>query len=388
MTDTAKAPRRTAARLRRPAARQSAQSGAWAGWIAALVAGLPVAASAAPGADKAFTVANYPVEATAKDAVTAKDRAMTDGQQAAFRSLLKRLVPVTAYDRLKRLKSVKAGDLIDGVSIRSESNSSTEYIASLDFSFQPDGVRTILRREGVPFVDTQAPEVVLVPAVREGAASVPAAAAAWSAAWKGLDLANTLTPARLEAMKPQVHADTLKMLTDGSGGGERILKGEYKADLIVVAIADIDPAGRRLTVTLAGQDAVGPINWARAYRIAPGDHAYALELAAVVGLGVLEGRWKAAQAVSRGGIEQLAGGGTPVRMVIEFSSLGQWNDIRGQLLETRGVEDVRIDGVSARSADVSLSYPGGAEQLAEAMAAKGMQLRNEPGAGWVLRPRF
>ena len=43
--------------------------------------------------------------------------------------------------------------------------------------------------------------------------------------------------------------------------------------------------------------------------------------------------------------------------------------------------------VSARSADVSLNYPGGAERLADAMAAKGLALRNEGGA-WVLRPRF
>lgn len=352
-----------------------------------LLAMAPFAAAAAPGADKAFTVANYPVEARAKDAVTAKDMAMTDGQQAAFRSLLKRIVPVTAYDRLKRLQGVKAGDLIDGVSIRSESNSSTEYIASLDFSFQPDGVRTILRREGVPFVDTQAGVVLLVPTVREGAAGTPSAAASWTAAWRGLDLAHTLTPLKLEALKPEVHADTIKMVTDGTGGGDRVLRGEYKADRVILAVADLDTAGRRLTVTLAGEDSVGPIHWKRTYRMAPGDHAYALELAAVVGLGVLEGRWKAMQADGHGGVDGLAAGGAPVQIQVAFSGLAQWNDIRGQLLDTRGVEDVRIDGVSARSAEVSLSFPGGAERLADAMAAKGLQLKSEGGV-WVLRSRF
>ena len=69
-------------------------------------------------------------------------RRMADGQQAAFRSLLKRLVPVTAYDRLKRLSALKASGFLDGVTVRSERNSSTDYIASLDFSFRADSVRT------------------------------------------------------------------------------------------------------------------------------------------------------------------------------------------------------------------------------------------------------
>ena len=57
----------------------------------------------AQAADNVFTVANYPVEAQAENAVAAKEKALAEGQQAAFRSLLKRLIPVTAYARGKRL---------------------------------------------------------------------------------------------------------------------------------------------------------------------------------------------------------------------------------------------------------------------------------------------
>jgi len=355
--------------------------------LAALLALSVGGMACAAASDKVYTVGSYPVEATAKDAVTAKDRAMTDGQQAAFRSLLKRIVPVTAYDRIKRLKTVKAADLVDGVAIRSERNSSTRYIASLDFSFQPDGVRTLLRREGIPFVDRQAPGIVLVPIVREAADVPRTASAAWTDAWKALDLVNTLTPARLEAPKAEVHADTWKLLADGTGGAERIVAGEYKAELVVAALVDIDAAGRRLHVTLAGRDAVGPLAWRRSYRMAPGDLEYAMELASIVALGVLEGRWKAVEAGLRGGVEAMAEPGQELRVEIAFQSLAQWNDMRAQLLETDGVEDVRIDGVSARSAEVSLRFPGGAERLADALASKGMALRDEGGI-WVVRPRF
>ena len=103
-----------------------------------LAAGASDRAAAAP-TDTVFTVANYPVEARADNAAAAKDKALADGQQAAFRSLLKRLVPVTAYARIKRLAGVKAGDLVDGFRVRSERNSSTDYIASLDFYVPVEG---------------------------------------------------------------------------------------------------------------------------------------------------------------------------------------------------------------------------------------------------------
>src|SRR5204862_2919839 len=124
----------------------------------------------------------------------AKTKALADGQQAALRSLLKRLVPVTAYQRLRQLPPIQAGDLVDGVKVRSERNSTTEYIASLDFSFQSKAVRDLLRREGIPFTDEQAPALTIVPIWKAGTPDASKDEAAWTNAWKGLDLEHALTP--------------------------------------------------------------------------------------------------------------------------------------------------------------------------------------------------
>ena len=62
-------------------------------WLAIAVLG-PGLLAGAQAAETVFTVGNYPVEARADNAVAAKTQALADGQQAAFRSLLKRLVPV------------------------------------------------------------------------------------------------------------------------------------------------------------------------------------------------------------------------------------------------------------------------------------------------------
>jgi len=182
------------------------------------------------------------------------------------------------------------GDLLEGVKVRAERNSATDYIASLDFSFQSKGVRDMLRREGIPFTDEQAPVVTLVPVwLAAGAAK---ADSAWTAVWSGLDLEHALTPGKLQALKADVTADTVNALLAGDGGAMRALARAYQSELVLLAAAAADPASGRLNVTLTGRDAVGAFTLKRAFRLDRGDPAYTSELAAVVLLGILEGRWK------------------------------------------------------------------------------------------------
>ncbi len=373
--------------------------------LAAASMSLP-AAWAAP-ADAVFTIGNYPVSASDANAVVAKDKALSEGQKAAFRSLLKRIVPVTSYKQLSRLQSIKAADLVSGVSVRSERNSSTEYIASLDFAFQAEAVRSTLRREGIAFVDQQAEPVTVVTVTRSGNPSEARDdTSTWNTAWKDLDLDHTVTPVKLEALKPEVHNDTINMVMSGDDNGVRILAGEYKSDRVVLAIVEPDLAARKMTVTLAGQDAVGPILLKRQYRIYDGDYNYACELAAVVALGVIEGRWKAIKAPALaanaapaatdavppwaapvGGTADPASG-ERFNLAVEFTSLSQWNDIRAQLLDTPGVEALDVTTVSARNAGIALNFPGGARALANALGARGLTLSDGGGSGWVLRSRY
>jgi len=345
-------------------------------------------AHAAGGADTIFTVGNYPVEARAKDAVTAKNTALADGQQAALRSLLRRIVPVTAYARLRQMPPVKAADIVNGVSVRSERNSTTDYIATLDFSFQPQGVRDILRRNQIPFVDVPAPQTVLVPLYRAGAdAAFENGAGFWYDAWKGLDLTHTVAPLKLEPLKVGVTVETVQSLAKGTNGADRIVSGEYGNQRVIMAIAEPDATGKKLTVTLAGTDAVGTFSLVRHYRLSGGDKAYTAELAAVVGLGVLEGRWKAGKGGAVGGVDISGAGADAIQIIVEFANLAQWNDIRSRLLDADGAFDVAIGSVSARSAEVSLRHPGGALGLNQSLAGHGLTM-SQNGAAWLVRSTF
>ena len=358
-----------------------------------LTALVTATATLAAAADKPYTVGNYPVDATAIDAVAAKEKALADGQQAALKSLFKRLVPVTAYPRLAKLRGLKAGDYIDGVSVRKERNSSTQYIATLDFAFQPKAVREVLRREGSPFVDLQAPAVLIVPVyiAPPTNTTVPAALnlasgqKTWMDSWKGLDLTHALTPVKLDVMKPVIHAETLKGIVAGQDNAIRILTNEYNSELALVAIAEPDLQTKKLTVTIAGRDAAGVFTLKRTYRYLINDFSYATELASLVALGTLEGRWKAIK--SRPSIgRSFTGSGppAPVQLTVEFSNAADWPDLRRQIAETPGVEDIRYAGISGNTADIALRFPGGGEGLAESLAAVGLNMRNVGGT-WVVR---
>lgn len=353
---------------------------------AAALLGMAVGAAAAAN-DGVFTVGNYPVDATAKNAVAAKRKAMADGQQAALKSLLKRLVSVNDYGRLKRLAGLKASDFLEGVSIRSERNSRTRYIASLDFSFRPDSVRSVLQQEGIPFVEDQAREIIIVPLVRkqDGSLEKGTAAKVWSDTWKSLDLEHSLTPFSVQPLKEAIPADAVTRAAEGGKGAERVLAGAYGSPYVLLAIAQPDQVSKRLGVTLAGIDAVGDMGLKRSYKVFDGDMAYAMELAAVIGLGVLEGRWKLKKLPARGGSASVyaatpayaathSGAGTPVTLRAQYGSLGEWMDMRRQLLSMPAVENLQIEAESARGADISLNYPGGAAALSSALYGRGLVL--------------
>jgi hypothetical protein len=343
----------------------------------------------ATAADNVYTVANYPVEASAENAVTAKERALAEGQQAALRSLFKRLAPVTAFPRVAKLSTARAADLIDGLKVRSERNSSTDYIATLDFSFQAKAVRDLLRREGIPFVDDQAQTVTLIPIWRDAGAP-GGGAEAWTGVWRGLDLENSLTPINLQPLRKEIGVDAVDGMAIADPGAIRTFAGAYGTEYLLVAIAQQDPASGNLLVTLSGRDAVGAFVLGRTYRADGGDIAYARELAAVVALRTLEGRWKAIKARSGQAARGEGGGGgvgeTDLLINVEFRGMQEWQDISRKLSGTPGVEELEVAGLSARGARVTLRYAQGAQQLAAELGRQGLSMRYS-GTGWTLSLR-
>ncbi len=115
------------------------------GWIGFLFAGLSIFPAAA--ADP-LMVNGVTVEATAATAAAARDVAIADGQRRAFKELIEHLAPGPDAAALAKLPDSEIAPLIAGFDVADERASATRWRATLNFAFDQDAVRTLLRERG------------------------------------------------------------------------------------------------------------------------------------------------------------------------------------------------------------------------------------------------
>ena len=192
----------------------------------------------------------------------------------------------------------------------------------------------------------------------------------------------------MQPLSKSIRPESINALAAGDGNALRAFAAQYNTEYVLVALAEPDATAGRLSVTLAGTDAVGEITLKRPYRIDAGDPGYASELAAVVALRILEGRWKAVKVRGGAGPSAPSGGGggggdTDLLIAVEFRGMAEWQEISRKLSATQGVQELDVAGLSARGARVTLRYADGAQQLADELARQGLNMRNS-GGNWVL----
>ena len=349
-----------------------------------------------------YVVGNYPVDATAADAVAAKAQGMADAQKGALRYLMKRLVDVSAYRQLPQLSPAAVEAMVESVSVRSEQNSPTEYVATLDFGFRPNAIQQLLQQNGLPFLDKQAPLLTVIPVYASapgapGPVSQTEGQRIWRQAWIGLDLGHALTPVKLAVAGPSSTTENFLKLAAGDRSKLGVVQAESSADKLLLAIATPSPDGKKLTVALIGEDWTGALELRRAYSLYYNDMSYTAEFAAVIALGVLEGRWKKSQGLAGGGA---ADDGAPtwsttasegstatlenVRLTAQFASLQEWQSMRSRLGQVAGLQNLNVGALSSRGAEVEVAYPGGANALQQRLAGEGLAL-SDAGGRLVLR---
>lgn len=342
---------------------------------------LPLAAAKAPSI---YTVSKVFVSAEAENAVAAKEKALADAQQIALRALLKRMTPWNAHSRLPVLEDQIVERMVDGFAVRRESNSNTRYIATLDFTFEPVAVRDILNRFGLPFTDQQSPQVLMLPVMTEGGAVRPSSANAWFDALNGVDAEHALTPIKISAPREDVSGMIGGLDTNARSLFET-LTYQYRAENLVLAVAEVDPQATQLRLRLIGQDAVGNFSLERTFRVTDRDVDYTANLAAQVAVKVIEGRWKNTRLASQGA---LAGPADVERvaLVAQFSGLKAWQEMRVRLQKVPGLQGLDVKALNARGASITVDFPGGAERLALAAQSQGLALEQR-GQEWLLVTR-
>jgi hypothetical protein len=318
-----------------------------------------------------YTIKGVHEDVTAASATAARSIAQVNAQRAALGQLMRRLTASADWSRLPQVSDTAVQNAVRGFQVASEKSSSTRYIADLNVSFNPAAVRSMLRGASILYGETQAKQALLVPVyVKDGKPDIWGGNP-WQAALAASDLDNAITPFLL----PVGDIEEFGILTaDQAIAGDKsaiaALGQRYGVDDVVVAIATANGSNVSVKAIEYSPDASAPIA-----------HTYQSINDAPEGLlAALGEQWKRETIVAPGSQAHLTA-------VVSFPGLDQWQAIRQALGSTPLVNGLQVDGITSNSAEVELSYRGGTDKLALALAQANVDLTQGPDGTWLLSGR-
>jgi hypothetical protein len=376
-------------------------------WIAGLLIPLPLFAfaglvsGAADAADSLYEVAKISVDTTAQDAVAARETGMAEAQMRAVKIVLQRLLPLSVQDQIPELSQEDVEGMVNGVSIRKEENSTTRYIATLDVSVNERAIKQLLQDQAIPYSEERASSISILPLVIAGGSVKSEGGEGWRQAWEALDLSHSMTPATILRPRAELSLETVKAVLAGDAQALAAMQGDYGYGPLVIAVGEA--ADGAFVTRLAGADNVGAINFGRSDTLG-GDAKAAAREGAATAFAIIENRWKVSQSgeapatevnyqqgtepAPEAGKEDPPKGEIPRNVVaqVEFSSLKDWQDIRGRLMNVAGIQALEVNSLSARAASITFDYAGSLGHLQKALDQSGFAFDEKEGS-FVLRSR-
>ncbi|WP_340151685.1 DUF2066 domain-containing protein [uncultured Sneathiella sp.] len=138
--------------------------------FATLVLAIALAGTVAPAgaADNFYVVRDISVDETASSAAAARTVAVRKGQERAVNALFRRLVPMPYHSSLPKLDESMITPLVASFQVANERTSAQRYLADLTFEFKRDDVRKLLRNNMLPFSESVADPILILPVYQEG----------------------------------------------------------------------------------------------------------------------------------------------------------------------------------------------------------------------------
>jgi hypothetical protein len=360
--------------------------------LLAILASLTVMAVPAQAQEDAFTVTGVPIDATAENAAVAREQAIAAGTPRALQRLMQRLVLAEDVGRIPQISASQATQLAVGFEVDSELRSATRYRAQLTVSFEPNGVRRLLRNYGVPFLESPAAPTLVVPVYIVGGRATLFTANPWFDGWDEARYLATFAPIVLPsgfgAQAGQVNADAV------AAGDPEILASmaaAYGVDRVLVAAAR--PQGQTLTVDLTllrlaeefdanavadpESEVAGPQTVSLgSVSVSAGESQTPYVLAADRAHEALIEEWKERTVIR-------SQSRTEMRLTVLYDSIGEWHSLQNAINASPFVTDRRLDALSRDGALITLTYRGVREQLSADLQRRGVVLRMDPQMGDV-----
>lgn len=304
-----------------------------------------------------YTVRDITVDERAATVMEAQQKAFASARiKGAYRLIERLTLPEDRSGKLPSgsIDSTTADRMAAAVDVEEETRGGGRYVGKLAIVYNPANVRTFLEQRDIPYVDRLAPLSVIFPV------SDRYSPESWGAVWPDRSQGQ-LAPyvvSRSQGFGPE--SDWYVMEGDVNAAGAR--------RAIKASLSGAEGAFRvsLVSVTAAGETPLGST-----------PSAATPEEAVALASELLDQSWKE-QSIIRSDVR------TPARSTVFFTSLVEWNSLRGALARSPLVFDFAIEGLSKQGAVVKFAYAGGDQQrLISNLRERGVTLEPDE-MGWLM----
>jgi hypothetical protein len=341
----------------------------------------PTWAARAQTAEAVFQVSAIPVDATAADAVAARDQALRQGQIEGLRRLLRRLVPAEQHGRLPAVGPGEIERYVQNFEIADEQVASDQYLARLTVRYEPGAVRELLQVRGLPYADVASMPVVVLPLYQTagGLRLWPDDNPWWQAWAEHLDSERLLRLVLPLGDLEDMAAVSPDRAMAGDTDALAALGARYAADGVLLVIAtprETTPPALDLEMRRGGIEQANPPETLLAR---PGETLEDLMAEAVTGLqDSLDERWKSANLLRYDQARTMV-------VDIPIARLSDWVEIDRGLLGLSEVDRVVVAAFARNIVRARVRYLGDELRLEEALGRLGLALSRK-GESWLLLP--
>ncbi len=336
-------------------------------------------------ASDAYEVRGVEVDETAKTAAEARRKALVQGEAKALTRLFERLTLSADKDRLPVVDPNDVKRFVKDFGVSDEKSSAVRYIATLNYRFNPDAVRNLLRDWDLPFAETFSKPLLVLPVFEEKKKlTLWDEPNPWRDAWSAQEKEKGLVPTVLPLGDlTDIGAVSARQAAKGDVPRLAAIASRYGTTDTLVAMGVLKRGEKkrrhRLEVYLtrygASQSDQTVIKTFNAKADTPVEDFLATTVDSLIQL--LEDNWKR---------DNLLRFGRPAIMSVNVPivELRDWIALRGRLEDAAVIRHVDLVMMSLNEARLNLHYYGDPDQLSLTLGQSDLSLARE-GSEWVLR---
>jgi hypothetical protein len=325
-------------------------------------------------------VSGVPVDVTADTAAAAREAAIREAQVTALNQLMRRMTLKENWSRLPHLDGYTVSSLVNSLEVTEERYSTTRYIAKVNVAFSPNGVLSVLRRQGIPFAQAPDSPLLVIPVyIRSGATELWKESNPWWEAWDKQDWSSSLIA--FELPNRGQGGPSGEEIAGDQGAWRDEMTRRYGTSEIVVPVASWDTEGKlQLIVDMRRYGVAGDETDRLVFEQQPGEPPEALLIRAARDIGgALNNAWKQNAMMQEGPQSTFTA-------VLDIRNLRDLVQVRERLQRAPVVQTASLESVNTHRALFSITAAATPEQLSASLSQYGLDLIRG-GEDWLIAPR-